>query len=116
MDADHQIIVAADITGSGSEQSMLLPMIEQTQPVRDVNTLITADAAYYSDDNVRALHAQGIPSMIADKAMRQRDERIDNAHHKAKAEVLHDKRGTVQAIVFFKPEHFTFNNDKGMPM
>jgi hypothetical protein len=26
----HQVIVAADVTGSGSEQSMLLPMIEQT--------------------------------------------------------------------------------------
>ena len=30
VDASHQVIVAADVTGSGSEQSMLLPMIEQT--------------------------------------------------------------------------------------
>ena len=29
VDSAHQIIVAADITGSGSEQAMLLPMIEQ---------------------------------------------------------------------------------------
>jgi hypothetical protein len=29
--------------------------------------------------------------VIADNGMRQRDERIDNAHHKAGGEVLHDK-------------------------
>ena len=29
VDSAHQIIVAADLIGSGSEQSMLLPMIEQ---------------------------------------------------------------------------------------
>ena len=37
VDASHQVIVAADVTGSGSgsEQSMLLPMIEQTRgPMR----------------------------------------------------------------------------------
>jgi transposase len=28
VDSDHQIIVAADVTGSGSEQSMLLPMVQ----------------------------------------------------------------------------------------
>jgi hypothetical protein len=60
VDSDNQIIVAADITGSGSEQSMLLPMIEQAT-LRDAQTLITADAGYYSDDNVRALHERGIP-------------------------------------------------------
>ena len=30
VDSAHQVIVAADVTGSGSEQSMLLPMIEQS--------------------------------------------------------------------------------------
>ena len=48
--ASHQVIVAADVTGSGSEQSMLLPMIEQTEPLRAAHTLITADAGYHSDE------------------------------------------------------------------
>ena len=74
VDSAHQIIVAADLIGSGSEQSMLLPMIEQAS-LRDDNTLITADAGYYSDENIRALHERGIPALIADNAMRQRDKR-----------------------------------------
>ncbi|TAH10886.1 MAG: hypothetical protein EAZ11_11095 [Curvibacter sp.] len=49
VDSAHQVIVAADVIGSGSEQAMLLPMIEQSQPYRNDNTLITADASYHSD-------------------------------------------------------------------
>jgi transposase len=52
VDSAHQIIVAADVAGSGSEQSMLLPMIEQTTAYREAHTLITADAGYHSDANV----------------------------------------------------------------
>ena len=43
--------------------------------------------------------------------MRQRDERIDRAHHKAKSEVLYDKRARVQPIKLYRPEHFSFNAD-----
>ena len=39
VDARHQIIVAADVVGSGSEQAMLLPMIAQTDGLRLANTL-----------------------------------------------------------------------------
>lgn len=110
VDSAHQIVVAADITGSGSEQAMLLPMIDKAS-LRAGHTLITADAGYYSDDNVRALHDAGIPALIADNAMRQRDERIDNAHHKAKAEVLYDKGAPIQPIKLYRPEHFRFHGD-----
>ncbi|HWR88557.1 MAG TPA: IS1182 family transposase [Acidiferrobacterales bacterium] len=110
VDSAHQVVVAADIIGSGSEQSMLLPMIEQAV-LRQEHTLITADAGYYSDDNIAALHERSIPALIADNAMRQRDERIDNAHHKAKGEVLHDKRTGIQPIKLYRPEHFQFHGD-----
>lgn len=110
VDSAHQIIVAADITGSGSEQAMLLPMIDKAS-LRSAHTLITADAGYYSDDNIRALHDAGIPALIADNAMRQRDERIDNAHHKAKAEVLYDKGAGTRPIKLYRPEHFAFHAD-----
>jgi transposase len=111
VDSAHQIIVAADITGSGSEQAMLLPMIEQAS-LREAHTLITADAGYFSDDNIAALHDKNIPALIADNAMRQRDERIDNTHHKAKADALYDKRGAAaRPIKFFRPEHFVFHDN-----
>jgi transposase len=115
VDSAHQVIVAADITGSGSEQAMLLPMVEQAT-LRQAHTLITADAGYFSDDNIAALHAKNIPALIADNAMRQRDERIDNAHHKAKCkaqgQVLYDKRGAAaRPIKLLRPEHFRFHEN-----
>ena len=111
VDSAHQIIVAAEVIGSGSEQAMLLPMIDRAAPVIEPHTLITADAGYHSDANIQALHARTIPALIADNGMRQRDERIDNAHHKAAGEVLHDKTAD-KPIKFFRPSDFVFNDDK----
>ena len=111
VDSAHQIIVAADIIGSGSEQAMLLPMIDKAS-LRQADTLITADAGYYSDDNIQALHDRHIPALIADNAMRQRDERIDNAHHKAMGDALYDKRASVKPIKLYRPEHFKFHADR----
>ncbi|MBC7380196.1 MAG: transposase, partial [Burkholderiaceae bacterium] len=65
VDASHQVMVAADVTGSGSEQAMLLPMIEQTAGWRAEHTLITADAGYHSKENLQALHDAGIAAMVA---------------------------------------------------
>lgn len=111
VDAQHQVIVAADVIGSGSEQAMLLPMIEKTAPVRQAHTLITADAGYFSDENISALQERAIPALIADSGMRQRDERFaEQARHKAKGEVLHDKRGTARPIGWLRPEDFCFHD------
>jgi transposase len=111
VDSRHQIVVAAKVIGSGSEQSMLLPMIDQSAAVRQPDTLITADAGYHSDANIAALHARAIPAMIADNGMRQRDERIDNAHHKAKGDALYDKTPT-KTVKFFRPSDFKFDDGK----
>jgi transposase/IS5 family transposase len=111
VDSAHQLIVAADIIGSGSEQAMLLPMIDKTEALRNAHTLVTADAGYFSDDNVAALHERGIPALIADNGMRQRDQRFaDQAKHKAKGEVLYDKRAATKPIKLFKPEDFEFHD------
>jgi hypothetical protein len=91
VDADSQIIVAADVIGSGAEQSMLIPMIDQASSYLEPTTLITADAGYFSDANVKALCERDIPAMIADTAMRKRDERFRNAA-RFKAPILHNKR------------------------
>ena len=110
VDSAHQIIVAAEVIGSGSQQAMLLPMIDKAGQMRQPHTLITADAGYHGDANVKALREQGIPAMIADNQMRRRDERIDNAHHKAKDDPLYDKTA-VQPLTFFGPEDFRFVDD-----
>jgi hypothetical protein len=118
VDAAHQIIVAADIVGSGSEQAMLLPLIEQSAALRGQHTLITADAGYHSDANVQMLQDRGIPAVIADSQMRQRDERMaERGKHKARPDALYDKRptGQVQPLKQFRPEDFRFRGTAAAP-
>jgi transposase len=108
VDASHQVIVAADVTGSGSEQSMLLPMIEQTDGVRAAHTVITADAGYHSNENMQALQEAGIAAMVADGQMRKRDERLaGQERHRSKPDPLHDKTGVrEQPVRLFRPRDF----------
>jgi len=114
VDSTHQIIIAADVIGSGSEQAMLVPMIEQAAAYRTPNTLVTADAGYHSDANVQHLKDHNIPALIADNQMRSRDERFaEQDKYKGKPDPLSEKKATGQptAIKKFQPKDFTFNDD-----
>jgi transposase len=114
VDSAHQVIVAADVIGSGSEQAMLLPMIEQSKPYREDHTLITADAGYHSDANVRHLQEHNIPALIADNQMRSRDERFENQEkYKANSDPLSEKKptGKPQKVKRFGPKDFNFNDN-----
>ena len=114
VDSAHQVIIAADVIGSGSEQSMLLPMIEKTAPYREAHTLITADSGYHSHANVDKLKGQQIPALIADNQMRQRDERFnDQGKYRAKEDPLYDKQlsGQTKVIKRFTPRDFQFRSD-----
>jgi transposase len=112
VDSAHQVIVASDVIGSGSEQAMLLPVIEQAAGIRAEHTLITADAGYHSDSNMAELHRRGIPALVADSQMRKRDERLaGQAHHKAKRDPLHDKSAGArqQTVRLYRPGDFIFD-------
>ena len=114
VDSANQIIIAADVIGSGSEQAMLLPMIEQASAYRTADTLVTADAGYHSDANIEQLMQQNIPAMVADNQMRSRDERFaEPDKYKGKPDPLSEKTATGQEkeIKRFGPKDFTFNND-----
>lgn len=109
VDAQHQIIVAANALGSGSEQEVLLPMIELTQPYRTAQTLITADAGYHSEANLKQLTELGIPALIADGLMRKRDPRLSaQARHQSKPHPLHDKR-PAKPEGKFQPKDFHYD-------
>jgi hypothetical protein len=114
VDSANQIIIAADVIGSGSEQAMLLPMIEQASAYRTPDTLVTADAGYHSDANIEQLMQKGIPAMVADNQMRARDERFaEQDKYKGKPDPLSEKKATGQPkpIEKFQPKDFTFNDD-----
>lgn len=108
VDARHQVIVAADVVGSGSEQAMLLPMIGQAQALADEHTIMTADAGFHSHENMRALQQKAIPALVADGQMRKRDDRLaGQQHHRAKGDPLHDKTKTAaQPVRLFRREDF----------
>ena len=109
VDAKHQIIVAANAHGSGSEQETLLPMIARTDPYRTAQTLITADAGYHSEANLKQLHQQGISALIADGQMRKRDPRLaDQAKHQTKLHPLHNKRPP-KPTGKFRPKDFNYD-------
>lgn len=93
VDARHQIIVDAQAHGTGSEQELLMPVVDALAPLLGDSTLITADAGYHSEANLKALAERRVDALIADTGMRQRDPRFaDRAHHTDKSDPLHDKR------------------------
>jgi transposase len=118
VDAKHQIIVEAQAHGTGSEQALLLPMIDATQSLRTAQTLITADAGYHSDANITALGKSHTPALIADNQMRQRDERFkDQGKHKAKPDPLYNKGGTkgnnTKQAQRYRPKDFDYDPQTG---
>lgn len=62
VDSAQQGILAADVISSGSEQAMLLLMIDHNALVRRANTLITVGAGNHSDANIAALEHARPPS------------------------------------------------------
>ncbi len=114
VDSAHQVIIAAAVIGSGSEQAMLVPIIEQVAAYRTAQTLITADAGYHSDANVQHLKDNNIPALIADNQMRSRDERFAGQEkYKDKPDPLSEKKATGQAkdTKRFQPKDFSFNDN-----
>ncbi len=65
VDRANQVIVAADVVGSGPEQAMLLPMIAQIEACRAPPT---ADAGYHSDANMAQPLERAIPADCATNA------------------------------------------------
>ena len=88
VDAKHQIIVDAHAHGTGSQQELLLPVIE-------------------------ALAALHVTALIADPEMRQRDERFaDRAHHTTAPDRLHGKTGPAKTSwPLFAPSDFAYDSD-----
>jgi transposase len=114
VDARHQIIVEAQAHGTGSEQALLMPMVEVVSPLCTSDTLITADAGYHSDANLKALAGQDRPALIADNQMRKRDERFkDQAKYKAQPDPLYDKAHPKKSAGHYRPKDFDYDAAAG---
>ena len=114
VDARHQIVVEAQAWGTGSEQALLLPVDEALEPLLTEDSLITADAGYHSEANLKALAGRRIAVLIADNGMRGRDERFkDRARYKAVADPLQDKMRAPKKAPLYRPEDFAFDPAAG---
>ena len=115
VDAQSQIILEAQAHGTGSEQEVLLPVVDalRAHALVDPTTLITADAGYHSETNLAALAERGVEALIADTEMRQRDARFATQDvHRAKADPLHDKSTPppdARALPLYRPSDFTYD-------
>jgi transposase len=110
VDAAHQIIIEAQAHGTGSEHELLVPIVEATAAVRTADTLITADAGYHSAANLAQLADRGIPALIADRDMRQRDARFaTQGRYRTLPDPLHDKSAPPHRASVFTPGDFIYD-------
>jgi hypothetical protein len=110
VDAKHQIIVEAQAHGTGSEQELLLPVVEAMKDVLLPHSLLTVDSGYHSDKNLQALEQQNIDALIADNDMRKRDERFaTQSRHQQGPDPLHDKSSKALKATLYTPADFAFD-------
>ncbi len=64
VDEKTQIIVEAQAHGTGSEQELLLPIVKATAALRTPETVMTADAGYHSEANLKALADTSVEAYI----------------------------------------------------
>jgi transposase len=112
VDAAHQVIVEAQAHGTGAEQALLLPVLEDCAQQMVSTTLLTADAGYHSEANLADLAERGINALVADPDMRRRDERLaGQAKHRAKPDPLHDKSRPTKRRKLFAASDFVVAED-----
>src|SRR5215831_17825963 len=66
VDAEHQIIVACDLTNQGADCPQLLPVVDQIKANTEaLPKQLSADAGYASDDNLEGLEERDIEGFVA---------------------------------------------------
>jgi transposase len=120
VDARHQIIVEAQAHGTGSEQELLIPVVKAIKatkidaPLMNDTSLITADAGYHSEANLKELAALEVNALIADNNMRSRDERFsEQGKYKALPDPIHDKGGKPKKAARYQPKDFDYDPQAG---
>jgi len=110
VDGKHQIIVEAQAHGTGSEQELLVPVVRAMRDVLAPDSLISADAGYHSEANLKQLAELQVSALIADNGMRKRDERFaTQARHKARPDPLYDKSPTTKSTRLYQPKDFDYD-------
>lgn len=120
-DGKHQVIVAAQAYGSGAEQDVLKPMIDQVRrnfkligdkkdvfSERKSKAKLTADAGYHSKSNLEMLAQENIDAYVADPQLRKRDERFADVD-KYKQRHRKERRKINNSKMKFEVKDFKFD-------
>jgi len=68
VDAEHQVIVAADVTNDAADVEQLLPMVEQTEENTSEKVKeCSADSGYSSGENIKAMFKREMDAYIPDR-------------------------------------------------
>ena len=110
VDSAHQIIVEAQAHGTGSEQELLVPVVDAIQDLLTDGSVITADAGYHSEANLAHLATMPVTAFIADNDLRRRDARFDaQTQHHPRVDPLHDKSRAKASPARFQPSDFHYD-------
>ena len=110
VDSACQIIVEAQAHGTGAEQELVVPVVSALQPVLAPTTVLTADAGYHSEANLRYLAEQHIDALVADNDLRRRDERLaTQEHHRAAPHPVRALTREQREPQVFQPADFTYD-------
>ena len=119
VDDAHQVIVAAEAFGCGTDHGNLTPMLTQAaENLREIGakeslagTTVTADTSYFSDANLRACDDAGVDAYIPDPRFRQRDPQLEDADRHRRKTIIKPDRPAKTASQFqahdfiHEPEH-----------
>lgn len=115
VDAQHQVVVAAEAFGEGQEHGLLVPVLEQAresfaelgiEPDLVRGLKLAADAGYHSEANLEYLEKVGVDGYVADTQFRKRDERFASAERHQPQQPQAEQSGQ------FRPEDFSFDPQK----
>ena len=110
VDSQCQIIVEAQAHGTGSEHELFMPVVDAIKDILTEDSLVTADAGYHSEANLKALAERGIDALVADNKMRSRDERFANQdRYKQQPDPLVNKSDPDDGVRLYRPRHFDYD-------
>ena len=115
VDKKHQIIIDAQVFGSGQEQHTLQPVLEAieeryqrlgfSENIYDDDIIVTADTGFANEDNMTYLIKNKINGYIPDNQFRSRDPKFKD--HKTKYKKTASKKEKPNAK--FTASDFKFN-------
>jgi len=118
VDKKHQIIIDAQVFGSGQEQHTLQPVIEAigeryqrlgfSQNIYDDDIIVTADTGFANEANMKYLHENKINGYIPDNQFRSRDPKF-KAHKTKYKKKIAKNEDTFSGL---PASEFTFDAEK----